>query len=52
MKTIKDYHSLYFKYDVLLLADVFKEFRNHSLRNYKLCPSHYLSTKFKLSCNA
>ena len=52
MKTIKDYHSLYFKYDVLLLADVFKEFRNHSLRNYELCPSHYLSTKFKLSCNA
>ena len=26
----------------LLLADVFEDFRNNSLKNYKLCPSHYL----------
>ena len=43
MKTIKDYHDLYLKCDVLLLADVFQKFRNNSLKNYGLCPSHYLS---------
>ena len=43
MKTMKDYHDLCLKFDVLLLADVFKKFRNDSLNNYKLCPSHYLS---------
>ena len=36
MKTIKDYHNLYLKYDVLLLADVFEKFRNNSVRNYGL----------------
>ena len=41
MKTIKDYHNLYLKYDVLLLADVFEKFRNNSVRNYGLWPSHY-----------
>ena len=43
MKTIKYYHSLYLKYDVLLLPDVFEKFRNNSFKNYGLCPSHYLS---------
>ena len=43
MKTIKDYHDLYLKRDVLLLADVFEKFRNNSLKNYGVCPSHYLS---------
>ena len=43
MKTIKDYHDLHLKCDVLLLADVFKKFRNKSLKNYELCPNHYLS---------
>ena len=28
----------------LLLADVFEKFRNKNLKNYGLCPSHYLST--------
>ena len=43
MKAVKDYHNLYLKCDVLLLADVFEKFRNNSLKNYGLCPSHYLS---------
>ena len=43
MKTMKDYHDLYLKYDVLLLADVFEKFRNNCIKNYGLCPSHYLS---------
>ena len=30
MKTMKDYHDLYLKCDVLLLADVFKKFTNIS----------------------
>ena len=30
MKTTKDYHDLYLKCDVLLLADVFKKFTNIS----------------------
>ena len=42
MKTVKCYHDLYLKLDVLLLADVFGKFRNSSLKNYGLCPSHYL----------
>ena len=28
-KTIKDYHDLYLKSDVLLLADVFGKFKKH-----------------------
>ena len=43
MKTIKDYHKLYLRCDVLLLADVFEKFRNNNLKNYWLSPSHYLS---------
>ena len=43
MKTMKDYHDFYLKSDVLFLANVFEKFRNNSLKNYGLCPSHYLS---------
>ena len=42
MKTMKDYHDLYLKCDVLLLTDVFERFRNNSLKNYGLFPNHYL----------
>ena len=44
IKIMKDYHNFYLKCDNLLLADVFEKFRNNSLKNYGLCPSHYLST--------
>ena len=44
MKTMEDYHNLNLKCDILLLADIFEKFRNNSLKNYGLCPSHYLST--------
>ena len=43
MKTMKDYHDLYLKCDVSLLADVFEKVRNNSLENYGFFPSHYLS---------
>ena len=40
---MKDYRDFYLKCDVLLLPDVFEKFRNNSLKNYELCPSHYLN---------
>ena len=43
MEIMKDYHNLYLKCDVFLLADVFEKFRNNNLKNYGLCQIHYLS---------
>ena len=48
---MEDYHNFYLKCDVLLLPYVFEKFRNNSLKNYGLCPSHYLSAP-GLSWNA
>ena len=41
---MKDYRNLHLKCDVLLLADVFENFRDNSIETYGLSPSHYLST--------
>lgn len=43
-QSIGDYHDLYLKCDVLLLADIFETFRNNSLTNYKLDPCYYLTS--------
>ena len=43
IKPLKDYHDLYLKSDVSLLADVFQKFRNGRLKKFRLCQSHYLS---------
>ena len=43
-KTIRDYHNLYLKTDVLLLADVFENFRKTCLKHYKLDPAHYYTS--------
>ena len=41
MKNLEDYHNLYNQVDVLLLADVFENFREICIKNYKLDPAHY-----------
>ena len=43
-KPIRDYHDLYLKSDVLLLADVFENFRATCLRHYNLDPAHYYTS--------
>ena len=42
-KKLKDYHDVYLGSDVLLLADVFENFRQTALSTYKLDPAHYLT---------
>ena len=43
MKTLKDYHELYNETDVLLMADVFENFRDICLKIYGLDPAHYFT---------
>ena len=41
MKKLEDYHNLYNQVDVLLLADVFENFRDICIKNDKLDLAHY-----------
>ena len=40
-KNFKDFHDLYMKTDVILLADVFEEFSDMCFRYFKLDPGNY-----------
>lgn len=42
-KIFKDYHDLYLVVDVLLLADIFENFRTICLTQHRLDPVHYVS---------
>ena len=44
LKTMGEYHNLYLKSDILLLADVFENFRKTCLQYYKLDPCHYFTS--------
>ena len=44
INNLGEYHDLYLKTDVLLLADVFEEFRNICLKNYNLDPAWYYTS--------
>ena len=43
-KTLRDYHDIYLKTDVLLLADIFQNFREMAYEKYGLDPLWYYST--------
>ena len=44
LRNLGDYHDLYVQCDILLLADVFENFRNNCIEIYELDPAHFLST--------
>ena len=44
IKTMGDYHDLYLKSDILILADVFENFRKTCLEYYKLDPCNYFTS--------
>ena len=50
MKAMKDYHNLYLKHDVLLLANIFEKIINDFLNNYESSSSHYFSSP-TLNCD-
>ena len=43
-ETLGDFHDIYLETDVLLLADVFENFRKTCLKHYKLDPAHYYTS--------
>lgn len=42
-QTLGDYSDIYLKSDVLLLADIFENYRSQCLRTYQLDPAHYFT---------
>ena len=44
LKSIGEYQDLYLKSDILLLLDVFEDFRKTCLQYYKLDPCHYFTS--------
>ena len=44
LKNMGEYHDLYLRTDILLLVDVFENFRKTCLTYYKLDPLHYITS--------
>ena len=44
MRTMGEYHDLYLKTDILLLADVFENCRKTCIQYYHLDPCHYFTS--------
>ena len=44
LKTMGEYHDLYLKSDILLLTDVFENFRKACQQYYELDPAHYFTS--------
>ena len=43
MNNLGNYHDFYVQSDTLLLADIFEDFRNMSLKKYGLDPAYFVS---------
>ena len=43
LKHLGEYHDLYMQSDILLLADLFENFRNMYIKVYELDPAHFLT---------
>ena len=43
LTNLGEYHDLYVQSDTLLLADVFENFRNVCIKEYKLDPANFLT---------
>ena len=41
---LADYHDLYLRTDVVLLANVYEAFRDTCLKHYKLDPAHFCTS--------
>ena len=51
IKTLGEYKDLYFQSHILLLANVFENFRNICIKIYELNPAKFLSA-LRLACQA
>ena len=43
LNNMGDYHDLYVQSDILLLADVFENFRKACIKTYELDPAYFIS---------
>ena len=43
-QTMRDYHNLYLESDVAILEDVFEDFRDTCMANFKMDPAHYFTS--------
>ena len=50
IRNLGDYHDLYLRTDVVLLANVFEAFRDTCLKHYKLDPAHFCTSPGLACC--